>query len=69
MPIKIECKGYVTEESIMKTCNFAFKEPGLSSKDEIPAEFGYSLFFEFQGHMKKEEEILIVHVQGKHVRP
>lgn len=68
MPIKIECKGPVTEEGRMRCENFAFKEKSVENfKDEAPIDFGYSLFFEFWG--EKNEETLIVHAQGKHVRP
>lgn len=60
MPIKIECKGPVTEEGRMRCENFAFKErPKDVSKEEAPIDFGYSLFFEFWG--EKNEETLIVH--------
>lgn len=44
MPLKVECKGIVTEEGRMRCENFAFKE---IIKEELPIDFGYSLFFEF----------------------
>ncbi|CAD8092149.1 unnamed protein product [Paramecium primaurelia] len=68
MPIKIECKGPVTEEGKMRCENYAFQDKTNDNlKYEAPIDFGYSLFFEFFG--EKNEETLIVHAQGKHIRP